>query len=226
MSTRPSGDLIASVYASSADRIGALVAGLGADDLNRTVPCTPRWTVRELLAHLVGGPADIIAGNLDGVATEPWTQAQVDARRDCSVAELLDEWSRLREAIDGICRSGQVPAISMDVVTHEQDINGALGAPSSLDPAAINFAVNGFAARAVKVAKDAGLELELTDGEGWSMGGPGGATFIASKAELIRVMSGRRSKAQVMAMDWLGDPTPYLDLLSPFGPLGDTDINE
>jgi uncharacterized protein (TIGR03083 family) len=226
VSTRPSGDLIASVYASSADRIGALVAGLGDDDLNRMVPCTPRWTVRELLAHLVGGPADIIAGKLDGVATDPWTQAQVDARRGCSVAQLLDEWTGMRDAIDGICRSGQLPAISMDVLTHEQDINGALGAPPSLDDAAINFAVNGFSARAVKVAKDAGLSLEVTDGDGWSMGVPGGATFIAPKLELIRAMSGRRSKGQVMAMDWIGDPTPYLDLLSPFGPLGDTDINE
>ena len=89
-----------------------------------------------------------------------------------------------------------------------------------------SLAANGFAARAVKVAKDAGLVLELTDCEGWSMGAPGGATFTAAKLDLIRVMSGRRSKRQVMAMDWLGDPSPYLPLLSPFGPLGDTDVNE
>ena len=226
MSTRPTGDQIATVYASCADRVGALAAGLGADDLSRRVPATPLWNVRELLAHLVGGPADIIAGKLDGAATDPWTQAQVDARRGRSIPELLDEWSSLREGIDAVCRSGQVPAISMDLLTHEQDINGALGAPCSLDPASINFAANGFAARAVKVAKDAGLVLELTDGEGWSMGAPGGATFTASKLDLIRVMSGRRSKRQVMAMDWLGDPSPYLPLLSPFGPLGDTDVNE
>ncbi|HVV76119.1 MAG TPA: maleylpyruvate isomerase family mycothiol-dependent enzyme [Mycobacteriales bacterium] len=226
MSTRPTGDQIASVYASSAERISGLVVRLGSDDLGRTVPSTPLWNVRDLLAHLVGGPADLIAGNLDGVATPTWTQAQVEARRGHSVAQLLDEWSGMREAIDGVCRSGQLPAISMDIVTHEQDINGALGAPSSLDDAALNFAVNGFGARAVKVAKDAGLELELTDGDGWSMGAPGGATFTASKFDLVRVMSGRRSGRQVAAMDWLGDPTPYLDLLSPFGPLGDTDINE
>jgi uncharacterized protein (TIGR03083 family) len=226
VSTRPTGDQIATVYASSAARISALAAGLGADDLSRTVPCAPLWNVRDLLAHLVGGPADIIAGNLEGVATPPWTQAQVDARRGRSVNELLDEWTAMREAIDGICRSGQLPAISMDIVTHEQDINGALGAPPSLDDAAINFAVNGFAARAVKVAKDAGLELELTDGAGWSMGEPGGATCTGSKLDQIREMSGRRSARQVVAMDWLGDPTPYLDLLSPFGPLGDTDIHE
>ena len=226
MSTRPSGDLIASVYVSCADRIGELAAGLGADDLNRKVPGAPLWSVRELLSHLVGGPADIIAGKLDGVATEPWTQAQVDARLGHSVPELLDEWSGYREAIDGVCRSGQVPAISMDIVTHEQDINGALGAPSSLDAASIDFAVNGFAARAVKVCKDAGLSLEITDGDGWSMGEPGGVTLVGSKHDLIRLMAGRRSKRQALEMDWLGDPSPYLDLLSPFGPLGNTDVNE
>jgi uncharacterized protein (TIGR03083 family) len=203
-----------------------LVAGLGADDVNRTVPCTPQWTVRDLLSHLVGGPADIVAGNLDGAATEPWTQAQVEARRGHSVAQLLDEWSGLREAVEGVCRTGQVPAISMDVLTHEQDPNGALGGPHLADADALQFAANGFAARAVKISKDAGLALELTDGEGWSMGEPGGATLIASKFELIRVMAGRRSAAQVLAMDWLGDPTPYLDHLSPFGPLGNVDIDE
>lgn len=226
MSTRPSGDLIAAVYASCADRIGTLASGLGADDLNRKVPGTPLWTVRDLLGHLVGGPADIVAGNLDGVATEPWTQAQVEARRGHSVERLLEEWAGLRPAVDGVCRSGQVPAVGMDIVTHEQDINGALGAASALDPAAIDFAVNGFAARAVKVAKDAGLSLEVTDGDGWSMGEPGGATLIGSKHDLIRAMSGRRSNRQVSDMDWLGDPAPYLALLSPFGPLGDADVIE
>ena len=226
MSTRPSNDTIAAVYASCADRISALAPELGADDLSRSVPGTPLWTVRDLLGHLVGGPADIIAGNLDGVATPPWTQAQVEARRGHSVEQLLDEWNGLREAIDGVCRSGQVPAISMDIVTHEQDITGALGAPSSQDATSLEFAANGFAARAVKVAKDAGLALELTDGDGWSMGEPGGATLIASKHDIIRAMAGRRSNRQVAAMDWLGDPSPYLDLLSPFGPLGDTDVIE
>ncbi len=226
MSTRPSGERIAAVYASCADRIVALMAGLGTDDLNRKVPGTPLWTVRDLLAHLVGGPADLVAGNLDGAITPPWTQAQVDARRDHSVAQLLDEWAGLREAIDGVCRSGQLPAISMDVLTHEQDINGALDLPRLSDPMALEFAANGFGARAAKVARDAGLSLELTDGAGWSIGEPGGASLVGSKFELVRAMSGRRSAAQVMAMDWLGDPTPYLDLLSPFGPLGDTDIHE
>jgi len=32
------------------------------------------------------------AGNLDGVATDPWTAAQVDARRDQPLAAILDEW--------------------------------------------------------------------------------------------------------------------------------------
>ena len=163
----------------------------------------------------------------DGVATPAWTSAQVEARRDRSVTDLLEEWHGLRAAIDGVCRSGQAPALGMDIVTHEQDIAGALGMPAALDATSVDFAVNGFARRVVKVVGEAGLPpIELTDGAGWSVGEPGGVTFIASKHDLIRAMAGRRSARQVTAMDWLGDPTPYLDLLSPFGPLGDTDITE
>ena len=227
MSSGSSGEQVAAVYGACADRISSLAAGLGDDELCRNVPGTPAWNVRELLSHLVGGPADVCSGNLEGVATPSWTKAQVDARRDRSVAELLAEWQSLRGAIDGVCRSGQAPALGMDIVTHEQDIAGALGLPSSQDIASLDFAVNGFGGRAVKMANQAGLPpLELTDGDGWSIGEPGGVTFIASKHDLIRVMAGRRSARQVTAMDWLGDPTPYLDLLSPFGPLGDTDIAE
>lgn len=220
------GERVAGVYASCADRIAALAAGLSQDELKRKVSGTPLWSVQDLLAHLVGGPCDVLAGNFDGIATPPWTQAQVEARRGHSVSRLLDEWSGEREAIDGLFRSGQAPALAMDIVTHEQDIDGALSAASKQDDAALDFAANGFAGRAVKVCGEAGLPLQITDGDGWGVGDSGGATLIASKRDVIRALAGRRSSRQVAAMNWVGDPTPYLDLLSPFGPLGDTDISD
>ena len=48
----------------------------------------------------------------------------------------------------------------------------------------------------------------------------------APQHEWARALTGRRSAAQVAAYDWSADPAPYLDLLSPFGPLRDTDVEQ
>jgi uncharacterized protein (TIGR03083 family) len=73
---------------------GARVDGLarGLADPSMPVPTCPGWTVHDVLAHLSGVVADVLAGNFAGIATEPWTLAQVEARRDASVEELLAEW--------------------------------------------------------------------------------------------------------------------------------------
>ncbi len=44
--------------------------------------------LHDALAHLVGVAVDLQAGNLDGVGSEDWTAAQVDARRGAPVAPL------------------------------------------------------------------------------------------------------------------------------------------
>ena len=47
--------------------------------------------------------------------------------------------------------------------------------------------------------------------------GASGATLTASRWEFLRVVAGRRSRAQIAAMDWTGDPEPYLALLPAYG---------
>ena len=75
-------------------RITGLVRDLPDEVLNRIAPATPEWRVRDVVAHLAGGTADIVSGNLDGVASDDWTQVQVEARRDTPIGEVLDEWAR------------------------------------------------------------------------------------------------------------------------------------
>src|SRR3954451_10875709 len=55
------------------------------------LPACPGWRVRDVIAHLSGLATDIASGNLDGAATDAWTAAQVDARRDLSLDDLLAE---------------------------------------------------------------------------------------------------------------------------------------
>lgn len=57
-------------------------------------------------------------------------------------------------------------------------------------------------------------ELVLGDGEPV-------ATLRGEPFELLRAMSGRRSADRVRALDWEGEPGPFLDLLSAYDQTGD-----
>ena len=83
----------AAASASLRARVADLVTTATPAQLAAHPPATPDWTVHDVLAHLVGVTGDILGGVVDGIGTDPWTQAQVDARRDRSVAELLAEWT-------------------------------------------------------------------------------------------------------------------------------------
>lgn len=58
----------------------------------------------------------------------------------------------------------------------------------------------------------AGKERRLGDGGA-------GATVRADRHELVRTLAGRRTRDQILALDWDGDPYPYLDIMSEYGPV-------
>jgi hypothetical protein len=169
----------------------------------------------------------LAAGRFEGAGSDDWTQAQVEARRGRSVADLIEEWDAGYATIEEKIRDGSIPApIGFDAITHEQDLRGAVGAAPIDDPDALAYVINGFGERAIAMATKAGLpSLELRDeATGWSIGTPGGTCLSAPRFEVFRVLTGRRSGAQAAAMNWSADAAPYLDLLSPFGPLRATDV--
>ena len=59
------------------------------------------------------------------------------------------------------------------------------------------------------VDADDGTEFVLGDGDP-------SATLRVSDYELLRIFSGRRSRAQLDAAGWTGDPTPFVDHLHLF----------
>jgi uncharacterized protein (TIGR03083 family) len=206
-----------------------LVRGLSDEQAGITVPGTPKWTVRELVSHLVGGPTDFLAGAVEGAGDDEWTQAQVEARRGRSIPILIEEWDGVFGDLDGAIRAGLVPTpVAFDVITHEQDLRGALGAEPTPDPLAVRFVTDGFGARVEKVVEHVGLPpLELRDPScGWRVGTSGGVTAEATEFEWFRALTGRRSGRQVSGFAWSGDPAAYLDLLCPFGPLRETDVSD
>lgn len=227
------------VYVEAVDRVLALAGEPGAAD--QRVPACPAWTVHDVVAHVTGLAADLVAGDMpyldlleqwrdDSVANarDDMTARHVATRRDRSVDELGDEWRGLLGALGPLMRgepsAGAPQFIDMILVTdltvHEQDIRQALGRVGARDAAGVGiglatygFGVGyrldslGFPALALRYD---GKERVLGTGEP-------GLAVSADKFELFRAFAGRRSRKQIEAFDWTGDPTPYLPVIPAYG---------
>jgi uncharacterized protein (TIGR03083 family) len=223
-------DTIADLYLEAHTRVVDLVADLDDATAATPVPGTPEWTVHDLVAHLAAIPSDIVGGRLAGIPNSEQTQAQVDERRDRSIAELLAEWkSGLDPIVEG-ARAGLIPApLAVDAITHEQDLRGAIGAPPVPDQTAVEFAATGFSLGLGRRLAGADLPpLRLTDPDtGFDVvagKGDPAATVTAPAFEIFRAIAGRRSRDQVAAYAWEGDSAPYLDSFCVFGPLREQDL--
>ena len=91
----------------------------------------------DVVAHLAGTCADILAGNIAGVGTDEWTDAQVVARRGRSLPDVLAEWTDVASQVETFAehfpgRTG-VQWV-MDLTAHEHDIRTAIGEPGARTP--------------------------------------------------------------------------------------------
>lgn len=76
------GDEAAAAYPALRERLVALVRGRDEADGGLPVPHCPYWTVRDLLAHMIGVPEDVLAGDVEGAGSDRWTRAQVEGPLD------------------------------------------------------------------------------------------------------------------------------------------------
>ena len=180
-------DQVAVSYIALRARVIDLLRSTPESSGNIVVPCTPAWTVRQLAAHLVGVPEDILAGRMEGVASDAWTQAQVERFGDLTLTELADLFEASAPQIDAILHNFPQPIISqfvMDAVTHEQDMRSALGVPGGRDSKAVEVGV-GFFLNLIEVS-DPPLFTELTN-------------TSASSWDVLRSLTGRRTVEQMNA---------------------------
>ena len=112
------------------------VANIVNDNLaDRQVPATPGWSVHDVVSHLYGVMTDVVAGNLEGVATPTWTAAQVERCRSKSVGQVVEEWSAAAPGFEAFLSSpagSNAGAAVMDVNCHETDLRSALGLTPAL----------------------------------------------------------------------------------------------
>ena len=209
------------------ERVIDLLTGLPAARAAATVPACPDWTVRDLLSHMVGLGADVVAGDEPDDHNEAWTARQVEARRDRDVDALVAEWQALAEPLRAwMAEHGTRPL--GDVTIHEQDLRGALGVPGGQDTPAMAAMRERFVARFAG-RLDPGLPPIALTGGGWSWTSGEGEPAVEVRApdfELARALMARRSAAQLRAWTVRGDVEPYLDAFATLGPLPDRDLAE
>jgi uncharacterized protein (TIGR03083 family) len=142
---------LGTVYEGGRRRTLELVADLDDRAAATPVPACPEWSVHDVVAHLAGVCADIMAGNVAGATTDPWTAAQVDARRERSFGEIVAEWDDVGP--QGAAFADDFPGrlgnqFITDATVHEHDLRGALGRPGVRDSDGVRigaeFLVNVF----------------------------------------------------------------------------------
>ncbi|HMC70791.1 MAG TPA: maleylpyruvate isomerase family mycothiol-dependent enzyme [Mycobacteriales bacterium] len=128
-----------SIYEETRQRVINLVREASYVDFfaaSAPTPACPGWRVRDVIAHLSGLATDIASGNLAGQATAAWTAAQVDARRNMPLSDLLAESDEVGPQLASYLDDfpGRYGAqVAADITVHEHDIRGGLGQPGARD---------------------------------------------------------------------------------------------
>jgi uncharacterized protein (TIGR03083 family) len=212
------------------------------------VPACPAWTVHDLIAHHTGtvvGLADGSLAELGDLARlldqstdaavardrDAMTAHQVAERRDHSITTILHEWSDATERIlpmlraeapfpDGVGAMGGVIAIN-DIVVHEGDLYEALGRDRAAVVHATSLALAGYGFGLDRRIRDRGMPALAFSYDGkqrvFGAGEPA-ATLTADRTTLVRLLASRLVAAEIVRLDWVGDPAPYLDIIPEYGP--------
>ncbi|HTN80226.1 MAG TPA: maleylpyruvate isomerase family mycothiol-dependent enzyme [Acidimicrobiales bacterium] len=213
------------IYRDARGRVVELVRDLDEPALAMPVPACPGWAVRDLLCHMVGLPADVNAGRVEGAGTDPWTAAQLASRSGCDRDTLLAEWEREAPAFEQLIPMIQPPRPVFDIVVHEQDMRGALGVPGARDSVGVRWLLDIALDRlgdVIDAAELPALEIAMED-EGFVAGsGDVVDRWDVERFELFRSVAGRRSAAQIEA---LGCPVVYVKKVA-FLPMAPADVIE
>jgi uncharacterized protein (TIGR03083 family) len=190
------------LYRASRTRITEMVSD---DVADVPVQATPAWTVHDLVAHVTGVVTDVLAGNTDGAATDPWTAAQVERCRDRTVSEMIDEWATTAPTFEAFLSTpaGEVAARAvLDVHCHEADLCQALGLPAKAPDEFLSWVTPFLMVDFDQQVAAQGLPAVKVE---------------APPVEIFRGRLGRRTADEVRRFSWSADPSPYLDAWFIFG---------
>src|SRR5262249_7823675 len=168
------------------------------------------------IGHLAAIPEDALAGRLTGPPSEEETAAQVDRFRGRPMAQTLAGWTELGQRFEEVVAAFKGWPAVIDGASHEQDIPGAGGRPG-----AGNRGWMGEWGGGLPPGLRPPVRLRVTVEDAQIQVGPDSAPVLGLTTtwyEAFRWRMGRRSRDQLAALDWSGDPAPALDHLVVFGP--------
>ena len=206
-------------YRELRERVTALLAGLDADDWERTVPHCPEWTVRQMLAHMAGVVDDAVNQNMDGVATPAWTKAHLDKRVQQSGPDIALEWNTYAPFVEAVAtqRGMALSQLLFDAATHEHDLRHALGAPGARDSTAVAVGLGFITGRLDSRAGGSPVRIVVDGAEFTGDAAANKPMLTASAFDVIRCFGSRRSMDQVEALDWSSRQPATFDGLTFFG---------
>lgn len=217
------------LYLDTHDRLVALLRGLDSAELGRPVPTCPGWSVFDVVAHLTAVAEDILAGRLTSPPSDEETAAQVARFRGRPFPDVLAEWSTIAGPLAEMVVAARAwPAVA-DVASHEQDIRSAIGQPGARDSDVVRLC----AARLIAGLRPP-VPVQVTVEDAEFLAGPDGPldsadperlTLRTTRFEAFRWRLGRRSRGQLVDLEWSSDPAAVVDHLAIFGP-SPTDIIE
>ena len=212
------------LYENTKVKFIATVEALPATSLQLAVPATPEWSVRDVLAHVVGLSADLNAQRFpapDDVGGHAWTAGQVQRGAGRPVADLRVEWELEAPVFeDGLRAFGYEMGSHFvaDLHAHYQDVRGAIGVAREQDELTVRVALDHYTGFVDGLLSGAGwgtLDVDAA-GETVQLGSAGNhrARLRASPFDVLRAFSGRRSARQIRALEWEGDVDAFLEFLA------------
>jgi uncharacterized protein (TIGR03083 family) len=212
----------ADIYSASRQELVALAATLDGAQTDRAVQALPGWTVHDAYAHLVGLCADIVDGRMDGAGSPEWSDRQVRLRSSSSLATIVGEWEARGPELDRWLDEQDDRStmfVIFDVWNHQQDIRSTVGEPRALDDARVAYIVDrAWPSYESRYATLGAPPLRIVGTRKSYLLGSGepDATLRADDYELLRILFGRRSRAQIERTEWSADPAPYIDAIHLF----------
>jgi hypothetical protein len=143
---------------------------------------------------------------MEGVATDAWTQAQVERHRGKSLQQIADAFDELSTFFDAMLPRFPATArsqMTMDAVTHEHDLRHSVGVPGARDSAAVSVAL-AWLRQWVNGKKVPQSDSLFTAG--------------LSDFDLLRCLTGRRSLSQAEGLGLPVDVLIAVQAGSPFSP--------
>lgn len=207
---------VGDLYRSARLRTTALLEGLDPGQWDLPVPACPGWRVRDVVGHLVGSIEDAVAGRISGVPGPELTAEEVERHALDDPVQLLHLWARMAPGFEDKLTEGGIWPGFFDVLSHEHDVHGALGTRGAHDTEEV-----ALAAKLLVRGADLGRPFQVDIGGSVLSSAVSGEDPLVLRAdafEVFRLRLGRRSRAQVLAMDWSADPIDVIDRLFVFGP--------